>query len=205
VLLSALLLSDSSHCPCSFRQARGDHGLGPFALSRRSLTETGASQRLLPVRLASLPLQLLLLPEPPISQARGDLAFGPSHHYHHEDWRFSAPASYPTCFRCPPLQPDPRQPRPQPFHAQPSLSPASCAFSRSSRAFSVAALSTVTLSLCSLLFTSSRPDLSLHLLYSASPALSIPMTTMSTPRRSTSSMLHTQVARRVYRATHDTQ
>jgi hypothetical protein len=31
------------------------------------------------------------------------------------------------------------------------------------------------------------------------------MTTMSTPRRSTSSMLHTQVARRVYRATHDTQ
>ena len=66
-------------------------------------------------------------------------------------------------------------------------------------------LPVVTLSLCSLLFTSSRPDLSLHLLYSASPALSIPMTTMSTPRRSTSSMLHTQVARRVYRATHDTQ
>eukprot|EP01046_Picozoa_sp_COSAG06_P082332 COSAG06_NODE_29368_length_558_cov_0.450980_1_plen_66_part_01 len=27
VLLSALLLSDSSHCPCSFRQARGDRGL----------------------------------------------------------------------------------------------------------------------------------------------------------------------------------
>jgi len=108
VLLSALLLSDSSHCPCSFRQARGDRGLGPFALSRRSLTETGASQRLLPVRLASLPLQLLLLPEPPISQARGDLAFGPSHHYHHENWRFSAPVSCPTCFRCPPLQPDPR-------------------------------------------------------------------------------------------------
>jgi hypothetical protein len=81
-----------------------------FALSRSAalFTETGASQRLLPVRLASPPLQLLLLPEPPISQARGDLAFGLSHHYHHEDWRFSAPASCPTYFRCPPLQPDPR-------------------------------------------------------------------------------------------------